>query len=160
MPFTPLHFGLGAAINALAPKHISFLSFCAANVLIDIEPLYFMLNAQYPIHRFLHTYLGASTIIIATLALFVLARKLSRWLPNWFAWQSLSPAAVTFGAAAGCYSHVLLDSVMHTDIRPFAPFSDANPLLGIIAIDTLHSLCLVAGIAGLWLWFIRQGLGK
>lgn len=100
MPFTPLHFGPGAAINALAPKHISFLSFCAANVLIDVEPLYFMLNAQYPIHRFLHTYLGASTIIIATLALFVLARKLSRWLPNWFAWQSLSPAAVTFGAAA------------------------------------------------------------
>lgn len=52
MPITPFHFGPGAAIHALAPKQVSFLAFCVSNILIDIEPLYFMLTDQYPLHRF------------------------------------------------------------------------------------------------------------
>ena len=46
MPITPFHFGPGAALHALAPKHVSFLAFAAANVIIDVEPLYFMLAGQ------------------------------------------------------------------------------------------------------------------
>jgi hypothetical protein len=51
MPVTPFHFGPGAAIHSLAPKRVSFLAFCVSNVLIDIEPLYFMLTKQFPLHR-------------------------------------------------------------------------------------------------------------
>ena len=40
MPVTPFHFGPGAALHAVAPKHVSFLAFCAANILIDLESLY------------------------------------------------------------------------------------------------------------------------
>ena len=54
MPITPFHFGPGGVIHALAPKQVSFIAFCAANVLIDVEPLYFMLTHQYPLHRFFH----------------------------------------------------------------------------------------------------------
>jgi hypothetical protein len=91
MPVTPFHFGPGVAVHAIAPKHISFLSFCSANVLMDIEPLYFMLTRQYPLHRFLHTYIGASVIIVATVVLFALARRLASplSLPNLFHWQDL-----------------------------------------------------------------------
>jgi hypothetical protein len=46
MPITPFHFGPGTAIHAIAPKHVSFLTFCSANVLIDIEPLYYMVIGQ------------------------------------------------------------------------------------------------------------------
>ena len=60
MPFTPFHFGPGAALYAMAPRQLSFLAFCAANVLIDVEPLYYMLTDQYPWHRFFHTYVGAT----------------------------------------------------------------------------------------------------
>jgi hypothetical protein len=52
MPFTPFHFGPGALVHSAAPKHISFLAFCDANVLVDVEPLYYMLTGGYPIHRF------------------------------------------------------------------------------------------------------------
>jgi hypothetical protein len=43
MPITPFHFGSAVIVHAVAPKQVSFLAFCAANVLIDVEPLYYML---------------------------------------------------------------------------------------------------------------------
>lgn len=52
MPFTPFHFGPGAAIHALAPRKVSFIAFVAANVLMDVEPLYYMLTRQDHLHRF------------------------------------------------------------------------------------------------------------
>lgn len=42
MPVTPFHFGPGALLHATAPRHVSFLAFCGANVLIDLEPLYYL----------------------------------------------------------------------------------------------------------------------
>ena len=55
---------------------------------------------------------------------------------------------VTIGAALGAYSHVVLDSVMHRDIRPLAPASMENVLLGIISLSALHWWCIALGIVG------------
>ena len=52
MPFMPFHFGPGALVHCAAPGSVSFLAFCGANVLVDFEPLHFMLTQQEPIHRF------------------------------------------------------------------------------------------------------------
>lgn len=158
MPITPFHFGPGAAIHALAPRQVSFLAFCAANVLIDIEPLYFMLTHQYPVHRFFHTLIGALLIAILTIALFMGARAFAGryWLPNLFKWRELGVFAVTIGAILGSYSHIVLDSLMHSDITPLAPFSDANPLLKLVALNTLHLGCVAAGVVGVVILFIRQ----
>jgi len=62
MPFTPLHFGPGAAIKAAIPTHFSFTVFCYAQVVTDLEPGYFLLRGEYPVHRFFHTYLGATLV--------------------------------------------------------------------------------------------------
>jgi len=158
MPITPFHFGPGAMAHAVAPRHISFLAFCAANVLIDIEPLYYMLTRQYPLHRLFHTYVGATAVAVATVALFVAARWLAPRvrLPGLFGWKSLTSAQVGIGAAVGVYSHVALDSLMHPDIRPFAPFSQANPLLHAVSLGGLHQACLVAGVAGLFVVIARR----
>jgi membrane-bound metal-dependent hydrolase YbcI (DUF457 family) len=148
MPFTPFHFGPGAAICAIAPKHLSFWSFCGANILIDIEPLYYMLNNNPPLHRFFHTYVGATIVSIATIVLFMaglaIAKRIA--LPNIFNWRALSIRAVIFGAFVGTYSHVVLDSFMHHDIAPLAPLSNGNHLLGLMPLGILHLLCVVAGI--------------
>ena len=45
-------------------------------------------------------------------------------------------------------SHVLLDSVMHHDIRPLSPFSLDNALQGALDLDLLHAACALAGLAG------------
>jgi membrane-bound metal-dependent hydrolase YbcI (DUF457 family) len=139
LPFTPFHFGPGALAHSAAPRHISFLAFCGANVLVDVEPLYFMLTQQYPIHRFLHTYVGATLAAAIVVAMFPFVRRLT---------PRLTIRAVALGAIFGTYSHVLLDSLMHADMNPFAPFSDRNPLLGAVFLNTLHGFCVVAGVVG------------
>ncbi|MES2945861.1 MAG: hypothetical protein V4772_23585 [Pseudomonadota bacterium] len=158
MPFTPFHFGPGGVIHAVAPRQVSFIAFVAANVLMDIEPLYYMLTRQDHLHRFFHTYIGATLIAGATVLLFMLARKLASrlWLPDLFDWQSLKLPQVIAGAAAGSYSHIVLDSVMHADIRPLAPFSQANWLYLLVPIDVLHEFCLWAGVAAVGLLAARK----
>ena len=163
MPFTPFHFGPGALIHAVAPRHVSFLAFCGANVLMDTEPLYFMLTGQEPLHRFFHTYVGATLVMAATVALFLLALRLAvrLRLPDPFDWQSLTRRAVLGGAAAGSYSHIVFDSVMHADIRPWAPFSPANALYALISIEALQTLCLAcAAVAALILGLRRWRLQR
>ena len=109
MPITPFHFGPGAVIHALAPKQVSFIAFCAANVLIDVEPLYFMLTHQYPVHRFFHTLVGAGLVVLATCGLFYGARWFAArfWLPRLFGWRELGLVPVVLGAAIRtCFSTV------------------------------------------------------
>lgn len=163
MPFTPFHFGPGALLHAAAPKHVSFLSFCAVNVLIDFESLYNLVFQRYPVHAFFHTYIGA-TLVIATLVLLFLGLRsfASRfWLPNLFYWRELSSKQVAIGAALGAYSHVALDSVMHPDIQPLLPFDSGNLLLGAISLNTLHLACLACGVLGggavVVRWFVAGG---
>ena len=39
MPITPFHFGPGAAVKAVAPRHFSFTVFAFSQVMIDLEPI-------------------------------------------------------------------------------------------------------------------------
>jgi membrane-bound metal-dependent hydrolase YbcI (DUF457 family) len=158
MPITPFHFGPGAALHSAAPRQISFLAFCAANVLVDVEPLYFMLTAQYPLHRFFHTFIGVSLVVAGTTTLFLAALKLagSVRLPKLFGWQQLTRRQVIIGAALGGYSHILLDSLMHGDMQPFAPFSASNPLLHAVPLGLLHWFCLGAGVVGVGVLAVRK----
>src|SRR5579862_5662427 len=91
--------GPGAAIHAAAPRYVSFLAFCAANVLMDIEPLYCIMTRQYPLHRFFHTYVGAGVVATSTAALFAVSRRAARAmrLSNSFDWQDLGMRAVAIG---------------------------------------------------------------
>jgi membrane-bound metal-dependent hydrolase YbcI (DUF457 family) len=151
---TPFHFGPGALVSVASPKYVSFLAFCAVNVLIDVESLRNMLTHQIRIHTFFHTYLGASFVSAYVVALFIAARWLAQRLPDHYLlrWRSLGIVPVVVGSALGAWSHVLLDSVMHADIMPFAPWSRANPMFQAISTTALHMVCAVAGgLAVTWL---------
>jgi len=73
MPFTAFHFGPGALVHSAAPKHVSFLAFCGAHVLVDVELLYFMLTHQWPIHCFFHIYVGTMVAVAIVVVMFALA---------------------------------------------------------------------------------------
>ncbi len=158
MPVTPFHFGPAAIVKALAPQHFSFLSFGLSQFFIDLEPLYYMSQGQWPIHRFFHTYLGATLVAIAVV---LLGKPLCEALIRLWnfrhrntsqQWLLLTPkisfTAVITGALFGAYSHVFLDSMMHSDIRPLAPLSDNNSLLYLMSIGHLHIVCALAGVLG------------
>ena len=60
------------------------------------------------------------------------------------------------GAFVGTWSHVALDSIMHLDMLPLRPFAPGNALLLATDVDSLYLACLVAGIAGLAVWVMRN----
>ncbi len=158
MPFTPFHFGPGALIKAAAPGHFSFTVFAFAQVLIDCEVLWFWIVHGEPRHPYLHTFAGAT--LVAALS-YAPGRRVCEWgLKIWNArlnaaqarWLAFGPAnsrrSALWGAVIGAYSHVVLDSVMHFDMLPFAPVSAARPLYALLSIDHLHFLCMVAAAIG------------
>jgi membrane-bound metal-dependent hydrolase YbcI (DUF457 family) len=60
----------------------------------------------------------------------------------------LGPATLA-GTLTGAWSHVLFDGLLHRDMRPFAPWTDANPLLGAVPTGALHLGCVAAGAIGI-----------
>jgi membrane-bound metal-dependent hydrolase YbcI (DUF457 family) len=158
VPITPFHFGPGVLVSVASRSRASFLAFAATNVLIDAESLYNMVTAQPRIHTFFHTYLGSTLAAAAIVVAYLPARWMALKLPPWpvLAWRRLSVTAVLLGALVGAWSHVLFDSVMHGDITPLAPFSNANGLYHIIPLEALHLLCVAAGIVGVGWYVLRS----
>jgi membrane-bound metal-dependent hydrolase YbcI (DUF457 family) len=59
--------------------------------------------------------------------------------------------------------HVIPDAIMHSDVRPLAPFSDENPFLGAVSLGSLHLALVVMGVLAIawlrlipWLKFKRR----
>src|SRR5438105_15789650 len=116
MPFTPFHFGPGAALKAAAPAHFSFTVFCYSQIVTDLESGFYLFRGEYPVHRFFHTYVGATLVAlvcalsgrpVCQLAL----RAWQAWFPaplTGFFGRSVSiPWRVAFVSAfVGTYSHV------------------------------------------------------
>lgn len=166
MPFTPLHFGPGFLLKSVTGAWFSFTVFCFAQVLIDLEPAWHMLAGDDHIHRFLHTYLGATlagggaAVIgkpVCEWALRLWNSQLSPRQARWLGWPARIPwtAAVTGGLIGG-WSHVFLDSFMHADMRPLAPWDGGNALLFLMHVDTLYLACAIAGAAGLGVVLLRR----
>ena len=153
MPFTPLHMGPGLTIKAVLQKKFSLMVFGWSQIVIDLQPLVVMLTGRGELHGFSHTLLGATLIGLLCGAS---GKPLGEWglrllreprhLPI--------PWGVSFGSAfIGTYSHILIDSVMHADVFPFAPLSQSSPLHALISIETLHVVCLVTAVLGGLAWY-------
>ncbi len=153
MPFTPYHFGPGMLAKSVLSRYFSFGMFVGAQILIDLEALFFMLSGQYPVHRFFHTYLGANVVALLLVVPGRWCYEKAGRLIGRNVRVSVKTALIP-GLISG-YSHVFLDSVMHADVRPWAPWSDANPLYQAISLGVLHWGCLAAGLVGV-LWFVLR----
>ena len=171
MPVTPFHMGPGLAVKAVCGRSFSLMVFGFSQVAIDIEPLVRIIRGDAVLHGFTHTYLGATLIAFASV---VLGRPICQYLLNYWTPDPYSPFmnwlrgptviswhAAIAGAFTGTYSHVFLDSIMHSDMQPFAPFSEANGLLHVISVNMLHLSCILAGVFGALLlflvFFVRRG---
>ena len=164
MPFTPLHMGPGLAFKAVGGRHFSVLVFGIAQVIIDIEPLIGMVTGAEVLHGWTHSYFGATFLGLLSMLLApplcrpILARWNSELGHHRLGWLGSPPEIgllpVATGAFVGTYSHVVLDSIMHVDMKPFFPWSAANDLHGFISISVLHSVCVVAGFIGVAAWLV------
>jgi hypothetical protein len=158
MPVTPFHIGAGLLFKSLAPARVSWLVFAIANILIDLEPIFWYLISGDPAHRQLHSYAGAAGV--AVLSVWPGRTLGEAWLRWWN--RQLNPAqsrwlgtdtrialaAACTGALLGSGSHILLDSFMHADMQPYWPWAADNSLLQRVSVDGLHAICLVAAAWG------------
>jgi hypothetical protein len=157
MPFTPFHFGPGLFGKSLFAHTFSWISFVVVQIAIDCETLYYILQKEYPLHRFFHTFLGATLAGLIVGGLLIAVRKLLERLATQFQIQALRPSfqselsntGLFVGALIGGVSHPLLDGIMHRDVIPFAPWTTANPLLRVINLEMLHLGCVLLGFVGL-----------
>lgn len=160
MPFTPFHFGPGLLIKAAIPNHFSLSLFALSNVAMDVEPLYHMLNDDVQLHGVTHSFIGAG-LIAAAIAVWGRSaiRRAVQLFEHWKgrAASTTVPTKVQawLGALIGTYSHVLMDAVMHVDVRPFLPFTDENPWLNISWTEHVYLFCVLAGMVGMLLMLVR-----
>lgn len=172
MPFTPFHFGPGLLLKGLGCRWFSMTTFVATQVIIDCETLYYIKRHEWPLHRSLHTFVGATVAGCATAAVVLglrsCLRRFSRGGYDLSGFDrpmfrsELSTVGILTGGLIGGLTHPLLDGLMHRDIRPFLPWTEVNPLQGAVELVTLHLGCLLAGLIGLllvahrWYWDRRS----
>jgi membrane-bound metal-dependent hydrolase YbcI (DUF457 family) len=163
MPFTPFHMGPGIFIKAFLQGSFSLMIFGWAQILMDIQPLIVLITGEGHLHGFSHTYIGASLIAIAAtltgkhlsefgLIILDVAKKDNPIKIIW--WVAVVSAFI------GTFSHVIIDSIMHSDIEPFYPLPIPNNLLGIITVEQLHKFCLYSGLIGACFYYFVQFLTK
>ena len=170
MPFTPFHMGAALIVKPGLNRNFSVITFGLAQVAMDIEPGVGMLTGAEVLHGPTHTVLGALAIgyLVMLIAPRICNFLLRKWnkevnhhkLPWLVQGETTSKTALAGGAFFGTLSHVVLDSLMHHDIQPLMPFSQANPLRGLVSHDGVYQLCAVAGAIGAVLWLAMQWFNR
>ena len=168
LPVTPFHFGPGLALKAVAAPVFSWSAFAVAQVVIDCETIYYLVNREYPVHRFFHSFLGAAVAgLLAAILFLAVVHASFVSFPRLIVPLTTTPTArgeisvlgVLLGGLTGGLSHPLLDGIMHSDVRPFMPWTDYNPFLGLIGLAPLHLACVasaILGAVGVALWRRRS----
>ena len=169
MPFTPFHLGPALGFGLPFRKYLHVPTFLVANILVDVEPfLGLSLGLDYPLHGYLHTFIVAFILGLALGYAMFLSEGISRPFYKTFLLKSnATPKLKSFIVAGvlGTMLHVLLDSPLYDDIRPFYPLL-ANPLYHLALSSKVYGFCMWAGILGivfylgLLLFSVYCGLGK
>ena len=150
MPFTPIHMGPGILVKAILQSSFSLMVFGWTQIVMDIQPLIVMITGKGHLHGFTHTYIGA--ILIAVISALT-GKHLSVFGLKILGMAKGKPITIKWWVAflsafIGSFSHVLLDSIMHTDVEPFYPITLINIFHGFVSIGALHKFCLYSGLGG------------
>lgn len=144
MPFTPFHLGPALVIGIILIYYLDFPTLQVASVILDIEPFFvLLLDLNYPLHGFFHSFLGGAIVILPLSLLMFKIRPLLNPIMNFFKIkQNPSFVKILVASAIGIYLHLLLDAPLYSDMKPFFPLS-FNPFLNTsdLVADTIYLFC-------------------
>ena len=149
MPLTPFHWGPSSWIGLSLLRAVDFGAFLIGSVIVDIEPFCVVIfGLDYPLHGFLHTFLGGTIItVILSMILYRFKNLLKNCMRILKLPHNVSYRAILFGCLLGAYLHVILDSFLYTDIRPLFP-SHANPFYGLFSYGAVYLFCTFSFVVG------------
>jgi len=156
MPFSPLHMGPGIVLKSALQRRFSLTVFGWSQIVIDIQPLVAMAGGPMELHGFSHTFTGATLIGAFCVPT---GKFLSEWglrLVGEARHLPISWKTACASSFIGTWSHILLDSIVHDDVRPLAPFTRANPLYGLVDTGTMDLACVAMAFLGCIAYFILE----
>jgi len=152
MPFTPFHLGPALAVGLPLRNRFHLPTFIVGSVILDIEPLaVLVLGLMYPLHGYLHTFMGAIGVgLLLGYAMYVLEGLLK---PLWrklvlVPTASFKPKRFLVAGLTGTVLHVLMDSPLYYDIKPLYPIP-VNPFYNPGLAGPVYGVCIVTGLIGL-----------
>ncbi len=161
MPFTPFHLGPALVIGIILIYYIDFPTLLVASVILDIEPLVvLLLDLNYPLHGFFHSFLGGTIVILPLSFIMLKIRPILNPITDFFKIEQTSSFSNILAASiVGVYSHIFLDAPLYTDIQPFFPLN-LNPFLDISGLSgvTIYLFCVYCFITAIMLYFIRLAI--
>ena len=150
LPLTPFHLGPALFLGLALLRYLDLPTFLIANVIVDVEPLIIiLLDLGYPLHGFLHSFIGGTLAAIA-LTMVRVRGRFNHILSIFKIEKESSAGKILAASLLGVYIRILLDSRMHPDVKPFHPIP-INPFLGggvLVGLE-IHMWCMWMFIAGL-----------
>ncbi len=147
MPFTPFHFGPAACVALPAKSKLDSPAFLLVNVAVDLEPLAVMIfSLKYPLHGYAHTLIGSAFVgLLCGWAVYAWRGYITSLMSALKLDYQVSLKRALLSGVLGAWLHVLMDSTLYPEIRPFYPLS-ANPLLGMVTFSQMYWGCAVSFI--------------
>jgi len=148
--------GPGILIKSLLHGSFSLMVFGWSQIVMDIQPLFVLITGDGHLHGFSHTYIGATLLAVFSLLSGKYLSELGLRIMGISKKENpinISWLVATTSAFIGTFSHVLLDSVMHSDVEPFYPFLLNNNFHGLVSVVSLHTFCLFSALLGAIIYF-------
>lgn len=151
MPFTPFHLGPALLPGVILYNWLDLPALVVGSILIDVRAALVVYGPlKPPIHGVLTTFAGG-TIIAGLLAagFSLLPNSIENLLARLRLTENTSSRAIFAGSLIGVYSHVILDSILYTDARPFSPITWNPFFVDGVRFIPVYGGCTLAGILGL-----------
>jgi membrane-bound metal-dependent hydrolase YbcI (DUF457 family) len=150
MAFTLYHFGPSGFLGLAFRKWIDLPVFLLANVVVDVEVLFFH---RLPVHRYVHTFLiGAVAGAVWGILAYPL-RSLFRAIMEGFRIPyRTGRIKMVISGILGVWLHVLIDSIYHFDVRPFWPWVKRNYMFAVLGHPSILTICIILWVAAVVLY--------
>ncbi|VVB92584.1 LexA-binding, inner membrane-associated putative hydrolase [uncultured archaeon] len=161
MPFTPFHWGPASLTGLLFFRIFYFPALLAASVIIDIEPFSILVfDMDYPLHGFFHSFLGGALVagLISTVMYFF-RNDINKLMRMFKLEQESSFRKIIWTSFFGVYLHILLDSTLYIDMKPFYP-AGSNPFYGLFSQEQVYLFSGVSFLAAIMVYIVRVFIVK
>jgi hypothetical protein len=150
MPFTLFHLGPALLIGILGWKYLDLPTLLLGSVIVDIRTaLVFFGLIEGSLHGLFHTLAGGTLLAFILIGVITPFRSLIGEKMESKGFKQVYNDSTIVGAAfLSIYLHLILDSILYSDMNPFMPLVE-NPFLGIASYESVYGFCILSGVVGI-----------